>query len=390
LSKRLPLRRMLIRLLTRRRARLHPMRQWALSLVMLGVFLGLGWTSLPANLAGAQTALRLQDQQAGDSGIGIAVFVLREDGDALRFGNAEMEAPGIVRVGLYDPLDPLLSQATVAVSLPGDGRLLWLLASPEERSALRDKAAALVVSLSHSGAEIARSEPFRAEYRDRFLQILNNAVQQAWQASRTSGAWQDLLRSYQPILRQVASRDLRPIIERNFQGVALRMLKVNALGMIDPFHERPWNMEPIEQALQDSIQEVRNREIPEQTVLRMLDAPQTAAFLRIFIGVAGETLAHDTSLQDLLGQMVYDPRFRPHMEPAMDRLLDLGRTAPRLLISLHGSTDLNLVAAAAIRTTLSGRPDRVVVFMSPHQRDELMALDPSMVHSLEMLGRGGA
>jgi hypothetical protein len=300
-----------------------------------------------------------------------------------------MEAPGIIRVGVYDPLDPSFGHATAAVSLPGDGRLLWLLASPDERQTLRDKAAAVVLGISHSAAEIARSPTFTAEYRDKFMQILRNAVRKAWDASRTSGAWQDLLRSYQPILRHVAARDLRPIIERNFEGVALRMLKANALGMIDPFHDRPWNTEPIEQALQDSIQEVRNREIAEQTALRLLDAPQTTAFLRVFVGTVGETLAHDAALQDLVAQMVYDPRFRPSMATAIDRLLDLGRTAPRLLVSLHGSADLNLVAAAAIRTSLSGRPDRVVVLLTPEQRDELMALDPSMVHPLETLRRDG-
>src|SRR6185312_15201281 len=120
---------------------------------------------------------------------------------------------------------------------------------------------------------------------------------------------------------------------------------------------------------------------------RLLDAPQTLAFLKVFVGVAADTLVHNAALQDLIAQMVYDPRFRPYMDPAIDRLLDLGRTAPRLLVSLHGSADLNLVAAAAIRTTITGRPDRVVVLMTPRQRDELMELDPGMVHPLLRLER---
>jgi len=362
-------------------------RQWPLSLALLALFLGVGWSSLPADLAGAQGAMRLRDQRAPGANFVTQVFVLRPDGSAVRFGNAEMEAAGFVRVGVYDPLDPLLVQATAAVSLPGDARLLWLLAAPQERQTLRDKVAALVLGLSASVDDIARSPIFQSDYRDPLLQILRNAMQAAWQAARDNGAWQDLLRSYEPILRGVASRELRPIIERHFQGVALRMLRANTLTIIDPFHHRPWNTEPIEQALEESIDEIRDRHLPEQTAMQLLDTPQSAAFVRAFIGVAGEKLAHDVALQDLIAQMVYDPRLRRYMDPAIDRLLDLGRTAPRLLVNAHASADLNLAAAAALRTMISGRPDRIVVLMSPRQRDELMALDPIMVHALTPLGR---
>jgi len=274
--------------------------------------------------------------------------------------------------------------------LPADGRLLWLLAAPDERQALRDKASAVILGLVGSAAEITGSPAFAADYREPFMQILRDAVQAAWTASRDSGAWQDLLRSYEPVLRTVSSRDLRPIIERNFRGVALRMLKANTLTMLDPFHDREWNMEPVEQALRDSVDEIRDRDIPEQTAERLLEMPQTAEFLRGFTGVAITRLAHDTALQDLIAQMAYDPRFRSAIQPAIDGLVDLGRAAPRLLVSLHGSTDLNLVAAAALRATISGRSDRTVVFMSPRQRDELMALDPAVVHILERVGRNGS
>lgn len=363
---------------------------WALSFVMLAGFLALGWSSLPANLAAASNAMRLQDPAHAGAGYVTPVFVLQANGAAVRFGDAQAGADGIVRVGLYDPFDPLLTQATVAVSLPADGRLLWLLAEPGERQTLRAKASELVVGLSATVRDIARSPAFQADYREPLLQILRNAVQQAWVASRDSGAWQELLRSYGPILRTVSSRDVRPIVERNFQGIALRMLKSNAMSLINPFQERTWHTEPIEEALRDSIEEIRQRDIPEQTALRLLDSPQTTEFLRVFVGSAGDRLAHDPALQNLIARMIYDPRFRPALQPAIDGTLDIGRTASRLFLSLHGGTDLNLTAAAALRTTITGRPDRVVVFMSAGQRDALMALESGMVYPLDPAEPAGA
>ena len=360
----------------------RPTRPWVFSLLLLALFVGLGWSSMPADLANTTSALRFEDPQQAGAGIVTPVFVLLEDGAAVRFGDAEQEAGGVVRVGLYDPLDPLLAHATVAASLPADGRLLWLLASPEERRTLREKSSALVLGLSASATEIARSPAFQADYREPLMQILRDAVQTAWAATRENGAWQDLLRGYEPILRAVSSRDLRPILERNFLGVALRMFKANALTMIDPFHDRVWNIEPIEQALRDTFDEIRERNIPEHTAVRLLESPRTTAFLHVFAAAAGDKLAHDPALQNLIAQMVYDPRFRPAMQPAIDGLLDLGRTAPRLLTSVRGGTDLNLAAATALRTTLLGRADRVVVFMTPHQRAELATFDGAIVHTL--------
>ena len=80
--------------------------------------------------------------------------------------------------------------------------------------------------------------------------------------------------------------------------------------------------------------------------------------------------------------MIFDDRFRPYLNDAYGRVMDIARIGPRLLVSLHGSTDLNPVAAFVVRTLVAARADRVVVFMSPAQRDELMALDPLSVRPL--------
>jgi hypothetical protein len=375
-----------VRAASGRSSALRPARQWTLSIGLVVLFAALGWSALPHEVTGEASALSFRDNAANGSGIGAPVFVLRDEGSTVRFGNAVLAPGGVIRVGLYDPLDPLLAHATEPVSLPGDPRLLWLLASPRERQALRDATADLALALSQSVLAIMRSPEFVGDYRDRFVQLVRADLRNAWQATRTSGAWQELLHGYEPILRDTAARELRPIIEAHFRGVPMRMLRANALQMIDPFHDTLWNMLPIEEALQAAFQEIRDREIPERAGGRLLEASPTSAFLRVFLEAMGNELAHDTALEDLVGELVFDERFRPYLNVAIARAIDLARIAPRLLVSLHGSTDLNPVAAFVIRTLVSGRSDRVVVFMSPAQRDELIALDPTFVHPLDHLG----
>jgi hypothetical protein len=229
------------------------------------------------------------------------------------------------------------------------------------------------------------SPEFTSLYRDRLEQRLRTDLDTAWQATRDSGAWQDLLRGYEPILRDAASRELRPIIESRFHSVPMRMLRANALQLIDPFHDTRWNMTPVEDALQAALQEVQERGLPERTVARLLAAPPTADFIQSFTdAMAGEVL-RDGALRDLVSQLVSDERLRPYLDNLIERAMDLARVAPRLLVSLHGSTDLNPVASIIIRTLVSGRSDRVVVFMSPAQRDEMMARDPAAVRPLSRI-----
>lgn len=365
-----------------RGATLHPKRQWALSIGLVVLFASLGWSALPRNVTAMSSSVTVRDTEPTSAGIGPPVFVLRDDGTAVRFGSAVLTEGGVIRIGFYDSLDPLLAHATESVSLPGDPRLLWLLASQTERQTLRDATADLAQAASQSVFAVLRSPEFMTEYRDRFVQFLRADLENAWRNTRKSGAWQDLLRGYEPILRDTASRDLRPIIESHFRGVPMRLLRANALQIIDPFHDADWNMAPVEDALQAAIQEIRDREIPERAASRLLQAPPTIAFLRVFVDAMVRELAQDTALRELVGEMVFDNRFRPYLNNVTERVMDLARIAPHLLVSLHGSTDLNPVASFVIRTLVSGRQDRVVVFMSPAQRDELMTLDPASVRPL--------
>lgn len=361
---------------------LHARRQWALSLGMVVIFTVLGLSALPRDLTRSSTAITLFDPGGAISGVGAAVFVLRENGLAVRFGNAVPTPNGGIRIGFFDSLDPLLASATEPVSLPADPRLLWLLASPPERQSLREAATDLARAVPQTALAMLRSPEFTGFYRDHLVQRLRADLESAWDITRKSGAWQDLLRGYEPILRDTSSRDLRPILENHFRGVPMRMLRMNALQLLDPFHDPQWNTKPVEDAVQAALQEVRDRGLPERTIGRLLQAPPTSEFLRVFVDAMAGELAHDTALRDLISEMVSDERFRPYMNNLIARAMDLARVAPRLLISLHGSTDLNPVASFVIRTLVSGRSDRVVVFMSPEQRDAMLALDPEAVRPL--------
>src|SRR6185437_2933504 len=138
-------------------SRLRPQRQWALSAALVLLFAALGWMALPRDVTRNGAAYSFRDPVANGSGIVPPIFVLRANGAAVRFGNAVVTPQGVIRVGVYDPFDPLLAGATEAITLPADARLLWFLASHDERQALRDRTAELALAVSRSMLDILRS-----------------------------------------------------------------------------------------------------------------------------------------------------------------------------------------------------------------------------------------
>jgi hypothetical protein len=378
---------MLYRYGAARRRRVTPLRDWAASAVVLTLGIVIGASCLPHRPTESAAAETFIEPQPGAGGIAPAAFALREDGGAVRFANAEAGPNGLVRVGFYDPLDPLLATATEPVLLPGDARLLWLLAAPGERQAIRERAAALVVALSSGSRDILASPEFAMHYRDRFVAVFQTAIRGAWQVTQDSGAWRALMHGLEPALRDLTNRDIRPVVERYLRAMPGRMLRANAFVLLDPFTERPWNLTPVEDALRAALLELREREVPERVIGHVLDSPQAATFLRVFQDELVRQLAHDGALQGLIAEMAFDERFRPYAHEMVTRANDLLRYAPRLLVSLRGGQELNLVAATVIRATVVGRGDRVVVFMSPAQRDELAALDRHAVQVLDRMGR---
>ena len=368
----------------------RPTHAWLASAAVLALLVAIGWSALPGGPGDNAGLVRLADPKSGPASLSTAVFALHEDGSAVRFGNAQLAPDGVIRVGLYNPVDRLVGIATEPVSLPADPRLLWLLASPAERQGLSEQSSALVVALSTAIGDILRSPEFNAVYRDRFVAVLQACMQESWEVERVTGAWQALLRSYEPIIRDVVARDIRPVVERHFRAVPLQMLRANALPLLDPFTDRPWDMQPVEDALRDALINIRDRHVPERAVMELMDSPATVDFLKVFQTVLVGRLARSKALSGLVGEMVFDQKLRPYLAEVTERANDLARSAPRLLVSLHGSADMNLVAATVIRTLVSGRPDRVVVFMSPAQRDGIIELDRSAVHLLDRLAPNGA
>jgi hypothetical protein len=359
-------------------------RQVPISLALILVFAILGWSVLPVRAIGALT---LNDPGDSAATVGAPVFALRLDGIATLFGEAVQGPDGRIEVTFYDKTDPILLSATQAVSLPGDFRLLWLLASENERRQLREMVSATIIGASDTASAILQSPDFASDYRPRLVDVIQAAMLASWQSTRTQQAWAELLQACEPPLRDVVVREVRPIVASRFDGVPSRLLYDNLGKLIPLFGSGDWDLDAVEQAIQSTLIEAQGRGIPERTLRRLLGLQEVRRFLQIFLAATSDQLVHDPALPDLVARLSTDARFRPALAHVAEPAAMLARAAPRLMVSLHGSTDLNLVASFVIHTLAAGRTDRVIVLMSDAQLREIDAIDPGVVRQLRLAAR---
>lgn len=346
------------------------------SLGLLSLFLSAGWAVLPSRHLIPTWSYRLQDPRdlAAENGT-VPVFLMRADRSTLRAGVAHAKADGRIDVTLYDPSDPRLIQGSEGLLFNGDLRVLWLLASDEERAQLRQGLDALGRGLRDAVEAVLRSPEFADDYRTPLKELGRNAIDTAWHDPDTKAAYDELLRSAEPVLREAIGFDLKPIVLKRIEPLVWNLLGANVGALFDVFHPPAWDITPLEQALEAIQRDVRERGIVEKTGQRILSSWQVKAFLQTFAGTVMDAIARDPGIKEVLGRLFTDPRLGAYLKPASQPASDLARLAPAVLFGVRPQTDLNAIAAFTFRGFITGRPGQLIILMSPQHREEMLRLD---------------
>ena len=347
------------------------------SLLLLALFVTAGLSALP--LRGAPPSLSFTavapDSLPAMTGI-VPVLTLRPDRTTIRSGYASRAENGRISVTLYDPYEPILAQASEGVVFSADLRALWVLATAEERDQLHAGFNALAMGLRRSSDAILHSPEFNADYRPALQEAARNAIEAAWKSPGTRAAYDEMVRGAEPILRDTATREIRPIVMRRIDGLVWDIVQANIGTVLDVFGRRTWNTAPLEQALEAALRDIREQGVLERMIGNIFETRQTKAFLQVFAGNAMDELAADKRVEETLIRLATDPRMTPYMTPMGGPANELSLMAPRILFGTRGSDDLNALAAYTFNGLIAGRPGPVVILMSPQQRDEMVRLDP--------------
>ena len=342
------------------------------------LFLAAGWATLPTRSAPPTWTYRLQDPitdaGAEPRGEAVPVFIMRQDRSTLRAGLAHPQADGRIDVMLFDPGDPTLIQGSEALLFNADLRVLWLLASDAERAELWRGLDALGRGLRDAVDAVMRSPEFD-EYRTVLKDIGRETIEAAWRDPGTKTAYDELVRSADPVLREAVGRDLKAIVLKRAEPMLWDMLSANVGTLLNVFHTQQWDFAPLEGALEAIQRDVRERGLVEKTAQRILDSWQAKAFLQTFAGNVVDAVGRDPRLKEVLGRLFTDARLGPYMAPLSRPAGELARMTPSVLFGVHPHSDLNAIAAYIFRGFITGRPGQLIIMMSAQHREQMLRLD---------------
>ncbi len=349
------------------------------SLCLLALFVAAGMAALPLRGASPNLSFVPVSPETLPPLNGVfPVLTLRADRSTIRSGYASRDPDGRIRVTLYDPYEPLLAEASEGMLFSADLRALWLLATDEERARLRAGVNTLALSLRQSVDAILHSPEFTNDYRPLLQDAARSAIETAWKQPSTRAAYDEMLRGAEPILRDVAAREVRPLLLRRLDGLLWDIVQANVGTVFSVFNARPWNMAPIEQAVEAALRDMRDQGVLERGVAQVIETRQTKAFLQLFAGNAIDALAADHRIEETLLRLATDPRMARYLAPMGPASSDLSLMAPRILFGTREGGDLNAVAAYTFNGLVGGHPGPVVILMTPQQRDAMLSVDSSV------------
>lgn len=349
------------------------------SVCLLGLFIAAGMSALP--LRGAPPNLSfipVAPESLPPLNGTFPVLTLRPDRSTIRSGYANRDSDGRIRVTLYDPYEPLLADTSEGVLFSADLRALWLLATDEERARLRAGVNALAQSLRQSADLILHSPEFTNDYRPLLQNAARSAIETAWKQPSTRAAYDEMLRGAEPILRDVANREVRPLLMRRLDGLLWDIVQANVGTVFSVFNAKPWNMAPVEQAVEAALRDMRDQGVLERAIAQIVETRQSKAFLQVFAGNAIDALAVDHRIEETLFRLATDPRMAAYLSPMSGPTSDLSLMAPRILFGVREGGDLNAVAAYTFNGLVGGHPGPVIILMTPQQRDAMVNVDSTV------------
>ncbi|PWC78818.1 hypothetical protein [Azospirillum sp. TSH64] len=357
----------------------------AASLALGALFLSAGWATLPTRHAAATVSYQLAAPMDGTPAasaaapaatpIPVPVFLMQPDHATMRSGTGLLRPDGRVDITLFDPSDPRLIHGSEALLFNTEFRVLWLLATDEERARLWRGIEEVGRGLRTAMDGILESPEFTGEYRDALQEIGRMAIEEAWRAPSTRATYEEFLRSAEPMLHDTVGRDLKAIAMKQVEPLVWNLIGANVGMALDPFRSQSWDLGPVDQAVDAILREAREAGLVNRAARQLADSWQAKAFLKTFAGNVVDALAHQQRLRDVAGRMVNDPRLGAYLKPVSGPAGDLARLAPDLLFGVQAGADLNALAAHTFQGFLTGRGGPLIVMMSARQREDILTLD---------------
>ncbi|HEV7369761.1 hypothetical protein, partial [Arenibaculum sp.] len=316
--------------------------------------------------------------------------LMRDDRSFVRHAVAEAGDDGVVRIEFFRSTAAQAAGATEALLLEAGPGVLWLVTSDESRAELRTRIGDLQDEAGRSFEAVITSEIFTREYRPRLRAVLGDAVAAAWDDARSQIAFRDLLARSEPIVRDAVRAEIGDALRPRFEQALWDMARANWSNVFGALVGYRLDYTPFGEAVAASLRDPALRRSLMGLGDELLGTVEAQRFFeRLVIGTV-DALVRDPQATAVVGDLMQDPRLHAELQPLSAAVMDLLSALPRHLAGLGNESDLNPLAAQIFKSMMLKRRGRLILFVTPEDRDRILRLDPEAAIVLKALDVRGA
>jgi hypothetical protein len=348
------------------------------SLLIVGGFVAAGWVVVPrGGPAGSVLYYRAPAERLHLSPTGtMPVFVVRRDQSAIRHGVARLQPDGVIRVEFYQQYLPELATTSEALLFQPGFAALWAAASDGSQKELLERAQAVQGQVGQTLERVMGSAAFNQEYRPILRSILSDAVTAAWDDDRSKAAFDALLETADPMLRDMLRDEAGKILEIRLERAFWEFIKTNWASPIYVITGDKIDYTPLSEAIQGVLRDPNLRDGLLQLGNQLLDTHESRILAeRLAIGIV-DALLRDHRVPDVAARLFWDARFRTQVQPLYEALVALAGALPRHLGGLGNENSLNPLAAHVFKAMTLNGATSLIVYVTPDRRDRIERTDP--------------
>jgi hypothetical protein len=348
------------------------------SLLIVGGFVAAGWTVVPrGGPAGGVRYYQAPAERLHLSPTGtMPVFVVRHDQSAIRHGVATLQPDGVIRVNFYEQGLPELSSTSEALLFQPGFATLWAVASEASQKELLQRVQAVQGQVGQTLERVIGSDVFNQEYRPMLRSILSDAVSAAWDDDRSKAAFDALLETADPMLRDMLRDEAGKILEGRLESAFWEFIKTNWASPLYVITGDKIDYTPLSEAIQGVLRDARLRDTLLQLGNQVLDTHEARILAeRLAIGII-DALLRDHRVPDVATRLFWDARFRGQVQPLYEALVGLAGALPRHLGGLGNENSLNPLAAHVFKAMTLNSATSLIVLVTPERRDRIERADP--------------
>jgi hypothetical protein len=313
------------------------------------------------------------------AGTALPVFCMPPDGVAIHCGLATARADGTLG---FAPYGRRPGGGTIPVLTEADLGLLWALAEPAGKARVRASAAGLERQIAGAVRDLTSSPTWQREYRPNVRRLLTRIAEQAWARPSTEAALQALIRAIEPLVAGKVAGEIGPAVAPYVADAIWPLLASNSTRVFALIAGEQPDLSPLSTAFSNALHDPAVQRVIGRLGPEVMALPQMELLSERLLGNLAEIAEHDPEAFDLATRIATDRRLGQPLGHVRDDLGAFLRQAGQVMWGLGDRRALNALAGVALKSTLMGTSEPLVLLIDP---DSAVALERTLPGGVVLL-----